>query len=188
MTVTSLTFAACASSSNEADTTAVTVGAEPTAAEPTAAEPTPTEPAATDTTVPAPSDDDVFTTIESSGQYPTFSRLVEQAGLAETLRTGGPFTIAVPTEEAFEALPKETLDALQDDVEELARLLKYHIVPALVEPGKSVSIETLEGSTIDVQFTETTATINTSKILNSPRATANGAFVKIDRVLVPPAA
>jgi uncharacterized surface protein with fasciclin (FAS1) repeats len=143
---------------------------------------------AADTTTPAPSTDDVFTTAAASGRYPTFVRLVEKAGLADALKTGAPLTVAIPTEDAFAKVPKDQLAALEADTAELARVLKYHVVPALVNPDPAASgpVETLEGSTINVVFTATSATINDATILTSPQVTANGAYVAIDSVLFPP--
>jgi uncharacterized surface protein with fasciclin (FAS1) repeats len=141
------------------------------------------------TVAPSPSPTDVLNTAEETGKYPTFIELVNEAGLAETLKTGGPYTLAIPTEEAFAALPKETLAKLRADKTELARVLKYHIVPGIIAPDPAASgpAPTLEGSTIDLVFTETNTTVNGAAVLTAPRATANGAFVAIDKVLVPPA-
>jgi uncharacterized surface protein with fasciclin (FAS1) repeats len=144
---------------------------------------------APDTFAPTPaSTEDVFTAAQATGLYPTFVKLVNEAGLAETLRTGGPFTVAIPTEAAFAALPGDTLARVMSDKAELVRLLKYHVVPGLVtpEPAASGPAPTLEGSTLDVIFTETKATINGATVLSSPRPTANGAYVEIDTVLLPP--
>jgi uncharacterized surface protein with fasciclin (FAS1) repeats len=177
-----ITLGACASSNNASDTTQ----AEEVATQPAAAPKETLVP--TDTTPVPPSTDDVFTTVEATAKYPTFVKLVNQAGLAETLRTGGPFTIAIPSEEAFAALPAETLTALTADTAELARVLKYHVVPAIVTPDPAASgpAPTLEGSSLDVVFTETNTTINGANVLTAPRATANGAFIAIDKVLLPP--
>jgi uncharacterized surface protein with fasciclin (FAS1) repeats len=175
---TGLTLASCSSSATGTESNASETSVSASAA------------TATDTTAPAPpSSDDVLTTIEASGDYPTFVKLVNKAGLADTLKTGGPFTIAIPSEAAFAALPAETLSALEADVAELARVLKYHVVPALVSPDPAASgpAPTLEGATLDVQFTETNTTINGAQVLTSPRATANGAYIAIDKVLIPPA-
>ncbi len=177
-----VSLGACASSSTRTTDTAVAATAEATAIESTVA-------AAPDTTLPpVASTADVLTTIEATGKYPTFVKLVNQAGLADSLKTGGPFTIAVPSEEAFAALPAETLASLGADNAALARVLKYHVVPALVSPDPAASgpAPTLEGSTIEVLFTATNATINGALVLTSPRPTANGAFVVIDKVLLPP--
>jgi uncharacterized surface protein with fasciclin (FAS1) repeats len=172
--LTGLTLVACSSAGSQRDTSSTVAVATPT-----------------DTTIPAPpSESDVFTTIEATGKFPTFVKLVEQAGLAETLQTGGPFTIAIPSEAAFAALPAADLSALNNDAVELARVLKYHVVPAIVAPDPAASgpVPTLEGSTLDVQFTDTNTTINGAQALTSPRATANGAYIEIDTVLLPPAA
>ncbi len=178
-----VTLGACASSSTAAsDTTqAPEVATQPATASETLVP--------TDTTIPPPpSTDDVLTTAEATGKYPTFVKLVNQAGLADTLRTGGPFTIAIPSEEAFAALPAETLTALSADTAELARVLKDHVVPAIVSPDPAASgpAPTLEGSSLDVVFTETNTTINGANVLTAPRATANGAYIAIDKVLLPP--
>ncbi len=194
VSVTMITLGACASSNSDADTTASAASetiAQPAEASASTApsDTAPSDTAAPDTSPPLPpSKDDVFTTAEATGKYPTFVKLVVQAGLADALRTGGPFTIAIPTEEAFAALPAETLTALSADKVELARVLKYHVVPAVVTPDPAASgpAATLEGSTLDVVFTETSTTINGANVLTAPRATANGAFIAIDQVLLPP--
>jgi uncharacterized surface protein with fasciclin (FAS1) repeats len=141
-------------------------------------------------TIPVPaSTDDVFTTIEATNKYPTFVKLVNSAGLADALRTGGPFTVAVPTEAAFAALPQAALAKLESDAAELSRVLRYHVVPGLVSPDPAASgpVASLEGSPLNVVFTATNATLNDATILTSARVTANGAYVEIDAVLTPPA-
>jgi uncharacterized surface protein with fasciclin (FAS1) repeats len=182
--IATLMLGACASSAtSSSDTVDVTKATE------AATNATIKAAAIADTTLPPlPSKTDVFTTAESSGKYPTFVNLVNQAGLAETLKTGGPFTIVIPTEEAFTALPKETLASLEANKDELARVLKYHVVPGLIEadPAASGPAPTLEGSTIEVLFTPTSATINGALILTSPQPTSNGAYVAINKVLLPP--
>ena len=146
-----ISLGACASDTTASDTTASDTASDATQA------PAPVEQPATaaeklvaaDTTLPpAPSTDDVFTTLEATGEYPTFVKLATQTGLADTLRTGGPFSVAVPTEEAFAALPRDVFDGLIANKVELARVLRYHIVPALItpEPAASSQALTLEGS------------------------------------------
>jgi uncharacterized surface protein with fasciclin (FAS1) repeats len=179
-----ITLAACSSTKEPTP-----AAAETTSVTETTAVPETTRAVAPDTAAPLPaSTDDVFTTIEATGSYPTFVKLVNDAGLADTLRTGGPFTIAIPTEAAFAAVPADALAKITADKAELIRVLKYHVVPAVVtpEPAASGPAQTLEGSTIEMVFTTTNATINGATVLNSPRATANGAYVEIDAVLLPP--
>jgi hypothetical protein len=176
-----VTLAACSSAATENDDAAVAV--ESISAPTSVVAPI-------DTTIPPPpSTDDILTTIEASDEYPTFVKLVNQAGLADTLKTSGPFTMVIPSEAAFTALSAATLSALEADPVELARVLKYHVVPALVAPDPAASgpVETLEGATLDAQFTATNTTINGAQVLTSPRATTNGAYIAIDKVLIPPA-
>jgi uncharacterized surface protein with fasciclin (FAS1) repeats len=181
-------LSACSSSATDskdstaetATETVVTGAAESTAAAPDTAP----------DTIPVPaSTDDVFTTIEATNKYPTFVKLVQSAGLADALRTGGPFTVAVPTEAAFAALPQAALTKLESDAAELSRVLRYHVVPGLVSPDPAASgpVASLEGSPLNVVFTATNATLNDATILTSARVTANGAYVEIDAVLTPPA-
>ena len=127
-------------------------------------------------------------TLEATGKYPAFVKLVTQVGLAETLRTGGPFSIAIPNEAAFAAVPVDVLAGLLADKVELERVLKYHVVPAIISPDSAASgpAPTLEGSTLDIVFTPTDTTINGAQVMTNPRATINGAFIEIDQVLLPP--
>jgi uncharacterized surface protein with fasciclin (FAS1) repeats len=184
LAVTGLTLAACSSAATGSDTTTSETSVS-TAPSETVVPATPT-----DTTIPpAPSTDDVFTTLEATGEYPTFVKLVKQAGLADTLKTGGPFTIVIPSEAAFAEVPAATMSALGADPVELARVLKYHVVPALVSPDPAASGPAptlLEGAALDVVFTQTNTTINGAQVLTSPRATANGVYIAINKVLLPP--
>ena len=84
----------------------------------------------------------------------TLVDLVVKAGLAETLSGDGPFTVFAPTNEAFDKLPKETVDALMADTEMLKKVLLYHVIPSEVKSSaiteEDVAVESAEGTKLRV--------------------------------------
>lgn len=118
----------------------------------------------------------------------TLVDLVVAADLADTLSGSGPFTVFAPTDEAFAALPTEVVDYLLENVDELVKVLTYHVVAGAVfaedlEDGSRV--ETLEGSKVDVT-THPYIKINDSFVIAADIEACNGVVHVIDMVLIPP--
>jgi transforming growth factor-beta-induced protein len=124
---------------------------------------------------------------------PSFSTLVtavKAAGLAETLSGKGPFTLFAPTNEAFAALPKETLEALlkPENRELLKKVLTYHVVSGdlMAKDLKSGKVPTVAGSTVAVEVQGGKVTVNSASVVKADIDAKNGVIHVIDRVLLPP--
>lgn len=73
--------------------------------------------------------DDILDVAGKAGSFKTLLKAIDAAGLSDTLRGEGPFTVVAPTDEAFAKLPKGTLEGLLKDLPKLKRILLYHVVP-----------------------------------------------------------
>jgi uncharacterized surface protein with fasciclin (FAS1) repeats len=121
----------------------------------------------------------------ASGEFPTFLKLIEAAGLTSVLRTPGPFTVAVPTEAAFAALPATTLQTLAGDPVSLKKLLEGHIVDGLIT-GDAIAtgkLSTLAGTTLTLALDDNGAMLNGIKVLNAGTQAQNGVFYKVEALL-----
>ncbi len=138
--------------------------------------------------------DNALTVAEDAG-LTTFRTAVAQAGLDETLMGPGPYTIFAPSDEAFEALPAGTLESLMEegDRDELANILRYHVVPRRAMSGDlsgTLTLNTVEGQPLTVTanagtVTVTDATGNTATVVSADNEASNGVIHVIDRVLMP---
>ncbi len=142
------------------------------------------------TTVAQAPKQDIVDTAVASGKFPTLVKLVQTAGLVETLKSKGPFTVFAPTEEAFAKLPKATVDALLKDKKALAEVLTYHVVPGRVLAADVVkmngkSAKTVQGQKVKVKVKDGTVMINKSKVVQTDIMTSNGVIHVIDTVLIP---
>ena len=96
---------------------------------------------------------DIVDTAVSAGQFNTLVKAVQAAGLVETLKGKGPFTVFAPTDEAFAKLPAGTVEALLQDKEKLAKVLTYHVVPGKVTASqvKPGDVKTVQGQALRAQ-------------------------------------
>jgi uncharacterized surface protein with fasciclin (FAS1) repeats len=131
---------------------------------------------------------DIVETAVAAGSFTTLVDLVQKAGLADELSGDGPLTVFAPTDEAFAAVPKETLDALAADPEQLERVLLYHVVDGEVtsdEVADGASAATLAGP--EVEFTVDDAVkVNEATVVSPDVMASNGVIHVIDAVLLPP--
>ncbi|HRK96443.1 MAG TPA: fasciclin domain-containing protein [Rhodospirillales bacterium] len=138
----------------------------------------------------AASDKDIVDTAVGAGQFNTLVTAVKQAGLVETLKGKGPFTVFAPTDAAFEKLPDGTVESLlkPENKEKLTQILTYHVVPGKVMAadlkGKTTEAETVEGSTVSVDGTDG-VTVNGAKVVKADVTASNGVIHAIDTVLMP---
>jgi uncharacterized surface protein with fasciclin (FAS1) repeats len=144
--------------------------------------------APTTTTTPAPQLYDIVGTALTAGPFTELAGLVVDAGLVDTLRGPGPFTVFAPTNAAFAKLPIATLHAVQDDPKLLATILTYHVVPgalklADLKPGK---LTTVAGIDLDVTRDGDTVLINGSPIVAGDVMATNGVVHVLGDVLLPP--
>jgi uncharacterized surface protein with fasciclin (FAS1) repeats len=118
----------------------------------------------------------------------TLNRLITQAGLADTLRGPGPFTVFAPSDEAFKAVPAKTLADLGADKELLRSVLTYHVVPGAM-PAASVkngNVKSVNGANLALSKAGVIVTVEDAVVLNADVVATNGVVHVIDRVLLPP--
>jgi uncharacterized surface protein with fasciclin (FAS1) repeats len=153
-----------------------------------AAEPTAT--AAAEAEAPAATADIVDTAI-AAGSFTTLVAAVEAAGLVETLKGEGPFTVFAPTDDAFAAIPAETLTALLADPSgDLTQILLYHVVPGKVmaaDVTDGLEAATVQGAPVTFSIADGVVKINDATIVTTDIETSNGVIHVIDAVIMPPA-
>ena len=130
---------------------------------------------------------DIVDTAVSAGSFNTLVTAVKAAGLVDTLKGAGPFTVFAPTDEAFAKVPKATLDALLADKDALRKVLLYHVVPGSVTSSEVVklsSAKTAQGSSISIDATNGVM-IDNAKVVKADIETSNGIIHVIDSVILP---
>ena len=124
-----------------------------------------------------------------AGSFQTLLTAVDAAGLGETLAGGGPFTVFAPTDEAFAALPPETISGLLADPPALARALTYHVVPGRITSAQITHDSeqtTVEGGVLRIAVNGA-VTVNDAHVIQADVEAENGVIHVIDRVLIPAA-
>lgn len=130
---------------------------------------------------------DIVDTAVQAGSFNTLVAAVKAAGLVETLKGAGPFTVFAPTDEAFAKLPAGTVDGLLKDIPQLTKILTYHVVSGKVMAAdvvKLTSAKTVEGSEVKIDASNGVK-INSSTVTTPDVATDNGVIHIIDTVLMP---
>ena len=130
---------------------------------------------------------DIVDTAIQAGCFNTLVAAVKAAGLVDTLKGSGPFTVFAPNDDAFAKLPKGTVDALLKDIPKLKQILTYHVVSGKVmaaDVTKLKSAKTVEGSDVKVDATNGVK-INDSTVTTADVAADNGVIHIIDTVLMP---
>ena len=130
---------------------------------------------------------DIVDTAVSAGSFTTLVAAVEAAGLVETLKGDGPFTVFAPTDAAFAALPKGTVENLLADPEALAAILTYHVVAGKVMSGDlsdGMMAATVNGANITIG-TEGGVTVNDANVVTADVEASNGVIHVIDKVIMP---
>ncbi|MEJ2244438.1 MAG: fasciclin domain-containing protein [Candidatus Bathyarchaeota archaeon] len=135
---------------------------------------------------------DIVDTALDNENFSTLCKAVVAAGLVESLKSAGPFTVFAPTNEAFGKLPSGTLEGLLEDKEKLTSILKYHVVPGklMINNFKiAKSVETLQGQKIKVDgllwHIKKHAKVNDAKTVTTDIECTNGVIHAIDSVLMP---
>jgi uncharacterized surface protein with fasciclin (FAS1) repeats len=118
----------------------------------------------------------------------TLSKLINDAGLADTLRGAGPFTVFAPSNEAFKAVPAKTLADLAADKQLLASVLTYHALPGKVMAAdvKTGNAKSVNGANLALSRAGTFVTVEDAVVQQADVAATNGVVHIIDRVLMPP--
>jgi len=137
-------------------------------------------------TTPAPTT--VAQTISANPQLTTASRLIQEAGLTETLQGTGPFTVFVPSDEAFKAVPPAMVDALGKDKTRLQAVLNYHVVPGALTSAemKNGPIKTAQGGALSLYRAGTFVTADEAVVTTADVRASNGVVHIVDKVLMPP--
>ncbi len=118
----------------------------------------------------------------------TFHSLATKAGLSETLKSAGPFTVFAPTNDAFKSVPASTMDDLAKHPEKLKAVLSYHIVSGkmLAADMKNSNAKTLEGSNVAIGKAGDFVTVESAAVVTPNLTASNGVVHTIDTVLLPP--
>ncbi len=133
---------------------------------------------------------DIVDTAVSAGNFKTLVAAVQAAGLVETLKGAGPFTVFAPTDEAFAKLPAGTVEDLlkPENREKLVAILTYHVVPGKVMAadvaGKQTMAKSVQGSEITVNGTDGVM-VDNAKVTTADIAADNGVIHMIDNVIMP---
>ena len=134
---------------------------------------------------------DIVDTAANAGSFDTLVAAVQAAGLVETLKGEGPFTVFAPTDEAFARLPEGTVESLlqPENREQLVALLTYHVVPGKVMSsdiaGQEMAVETVQGSPMSIDATDGAVRVDDASVTQADIETDNGVIHVIDAVITP---
>ena len=130
---------------------------------------------------------DIVDTAVAAGSFNTLAAALKAAGLVDTLKGPGPFTVFAPTDEAFAKIPKPALDALIADKAKLTKVLTYHVVAGKVtaaDVAKLKQAKTVEGEMVKID-TSKGVMVNNAKVVKADVEASNGVIHVIDTVLMP---
>ncbi|MBP9947703.1 MAG: fasciclin domain-containing protein [Vicinamibacteria bacterium] len=130
---------------------------------------------------------DIVDTAVAAGSFKTLAKALTAAGLIDTLKGAGPFTVFAPTDEAFAKLPAGTLDALLKDKAKLTAVLTYHVVAGKVMAADVVklkSAKTVQGGSVTIDTTKGVK-VDAANVVKTDIACSNGVIHVIDTVILP---
>ena len=131
---------------------------------------------------------DIVDTAVAAGSFKTLAAALQAAGLVETLKGKGPFTVFAPTDEAFAKLPAGTVEALLKDKEKLTQILLYHVVAGKVTAADVVklkSAKTVQGSSAKITVRKGKVMVDKANVVKTDIMTSNGVIHVIDTVILP---
>ncbi len=130
----------------------------------------------------------VVDTTARAPQLSTLNKLIADAGLADTLKGPGPYTVFAPSDEAFKAVPAKTLAELSADKAKLKEVLSYHVLPGKVGAAevKNGNAKTVQGANLALSKAGSYVTVEDAMVTQADLNAANGVVHVIDRVLMPP--
>lgn len=135
---------------------------------------------------------DIVDTAVAAGNFKTLVTAVKAAGLVDTLKSKGPFTVFAPTDDAFAKLPKGTVEGLLKDIPKLKAVLTYHVVSGKVMSADVVKLKTaktVQGQDVKIDASKwhlhKNVKINDANIIQADIATDNGVIHVIDKVILP---
>lgn len=135
---------------------------------------------------------DIVDTAVAAGSFKTLVTAVKAAGLVDTLKSKGPFTVFAPNDDAFAKLPKGTVEGLLKDIPKLKSVLTYHVVPGKVMAADVVKLKTaktVQGQDVKVDASKwhlhKNVKINDANVIKADILTDNGVIHVIDKVILP---
>jgi len=130
---------------------------------------------------------DIVDTAVGAGQFTTLAKALTEAGLIDTLKGPGPYTVFAPTDAAFAKIPPAQLDALLADKAALIKVLTYHVVPGKVVAAdvKSGKVKTVEGEFLTVSTSSAGVMVNDANVIKTDVMASNGVIHVIDTVVIP---
>ena len=136
---------------------------------------------------PAPAPVSVADTIARDPQLSTLNGLVQKAGLADTLKGTGPFTVFAPNNDAFKAVSAKTMDELGRDPAKLKSVLTYHVVPGKLAAAKAKpgNLKTVQGKNVAMSRAGDFVTVEDAMVQKADIMATNGVVHTVDRVLMP---
>lgn len=133
---------------------------------------------------------DIVDNAVESADHTTLVAAVQAAGLVETLKSEGPFTVFAPTNAAFAELPEGTVETLlmEENIEDLTAVLTYHVVPGMYtsqDISEGLELTTVQGGNLVFTYTDGSWMVNGAKIEIADAKSSNGVTHVIDGVLLP---
>jgi len=131
---------------------------------------------------------DILTTLATSGKFGTLGKAIGVAGLTDTLKGKGPFTILAPTDEAFSKLPADKLQSLMNHPSQLKDVLMGHVVSGKLSAAdltKNATAKTAQGSTLNFKKEGNDLMVGNAKVIQSDLQASNGTIQVIDTILLP---
>jgi uncharacterized surface protein with fasciclin (FAS1) repeats len=130
---------------------------------------------------------DIVDTAVSAGSFNTLAKALTEAGLIETLKGPGPFTVFAPTDEAFSKLPQDALEALLKDKAKLTAVLTYHVIPGKVlaaDVMRLTEAKTVQGQSVRIRSAGGVK-VDDATVVKTDILASNGVIHVIDAVLSP---
>jgi len=132
---------------------------------------------------------DIVDTAAGAGTFETLVAAVEAAGLVDTLKGDGPFTVFAPTDEAFAALPEGTVEDLlkPENIDQLTAILTYHVVPGKVMAADVATgeVEAVSGVDLSLMADNGSVMVEEATVVSADIEATNGVIHVIDQVLIP---
>jgi uncharacterized surface protein with fasciclin (FAS1) repeats len=135
----------------------------------------------------APASKDIIDVAVGDGRFKTLAAAIQAAGLVDTLRGQGPFTVFAPTDDAFAKLPKGTVEGLLADKARLTAVLTYHVVPGMIASGevaRAKELRTVQGGRLKVDASSGVK-VDGAKVIQADVPAKNGVIHAIDTVVLP---
>lgn len=131
---------------------------------------------------------DIVDTAVAAGSFKTLTTALQAAGLVDTLKGPGPFTVFAPTDAAFAKLPAATVEGLLKDKARLTSILSYHVVPGKVMADDVVKLDgakTVNGQSVAIKVVDGKVMVDNATVVQADVAASNGVIHVIDTVLMP---